>query len=79
MNDDIKNEVFSIVAEILKVNTKKLNKNSSSKNIKNWDSLANFNILIAIEKKFNIKIRASDYSKLGNLSEIVKIIDLYKK
>tara|TARA_B100000575_G_C22951820_1_gene550444 strand:+ start:402 stop:641 length:240 start_codon:yes stop_codon:yes gene_type:complete len=79
MNNDIKNEVFSIVAEILKVNTKKLNKNSSSKNIKNWDSLANFNILIAIEKKFNIKIRASDYSKLGNLSEIVKIIDLYKK
>ncbi len=79
MNNDTKNEVFSIVAEILKVNTKKLNKNSSSKNIKNWDSLANFNILIAIEKKFNIKIRASDYSKLGNLSEIVKIIDLYKK
>lgn len=79
MNNDIKNEVFSIVAEILKVNTKMLNLNSSSKNIKNWDSLANFNILIAIEKKFNIKIRASDYSKLGNLSEIVKIIDLYKK
>tara|TARA_B100001559_G_C16240186_1_gene502002 strand:- start:153 stop:392 length:240 start_codon:yes stop_codon:yes gene_type:complete len=79
MKNEIKNEAFSIVAETLKVNTKILNINSSSKNIKNWDSLANFNILIAIEKKFNIKIKAKDYSKLGNLSEIVKLINLYKK
>ena len=79
MKNEIKNEAFSIIAEILKVNTKTLNINSSSKNIKNWDSLANFNILIAIEKKFNIKIKAKDYSKLGNLSDILKIIDLYKK
>ena len=79
MKNKIKNEAFSIIAEILKVNTKTLNINSSSKNIKNWDSLANFNILIAIEKKFNIKIKAKDYSKLGNLSDILKIIDLYKK
>ena len=76
MKNEIKNEAFSIVAETLKVNTKILNINSSSKNIKNWDSLANFNILIAIEKKFNIKIKAKDYSKLGNLSEIVKLINL---
>lgn len=79
MKNEIKNEAFSIIAEILKVNTKTLNINSSSKNIKNWDSLANFNILIAIEKKFNIKIKAKDYSKLGNLSDILKIINLYKK
>ena len=79
MKNEIKNEAFSIIAEILKVNTKTLNINSSSKNIKNWDSLANFNILIAIEKKFKIKIKAKDYSKLGNLSDILKIIDLYKK
>ena len=79
MKNEIKNEAFSIIAEILKVNTKTLNINSSSKNIKNWDSLANFNILIAIEKKFNIEIKAKDYSKLGNLSDILKIINLYKK
>ena len=79
MKNEIKNEAFSIVAETLKVNTKILNINSSSKNIKNWDSLANFNIFKAIEKKFNIKIKAKDYSKLGNLSEIVKLINLQKK
>ncbi len=79
MKNEIRNEAFSIVAEILKVNTKTLNINSSSKNLKNWDSLANFNILIAIEKKFNIKIKAKDYSKLGNLSDIIKVIELCKK
>ena len=79
MKNEIKNKVFSIVAEVLKVDTKILNINSSAKNIKSWDSLANFNILMAIEKKFKIKIKASDYSKLGNLSDIIKLIDLYKK
>ena len=39
---------------------------------KNWDSLANFNILLSIEKEFNIKFNSKEFSALNTFSGILK-------
>lgn len=39
-----------------------------------WDSLGNFNILLACEKKFNIKFSNKEFNKVKSFKEILKIV-----
>ena len=41
---------------------------------KSWDSLGNFNLLIAIEEKFNVKFTLEEMSKIENTDQIIKIL-----
>ena len=75
MKDQIFKEIVEIVLKVLKINKKKINIKSRSSNEKNWDSLANFNILLALEKKYKLRIKTKDYEKLNNLKDIVKLIE----
>jgi len=75
---NIVNKIHEIVSEVLNIDKKEINNKSSSKNIKNWDSLANFNILISIEKKFSIKIKTQDYSKLNSVKEIISLVKTFQ-
>ena len=44
-----------------------INEKTTSKDIKNWDSLAQVGIIILIEKKFKIKFSVKE---VGNLKKI---------
>jgi len=48
------------------------NEKSKIYDYKNWDSLANFNILLSIEKEFNIKFNTKEFSALNTFSGILK-------
>ena len=75
---NIDSKIQEIVSEVLNIDRKKINNNSNSGNFQNWDSLATFNILISIEKKFSIKIKTQDYSKLNNVKEIISLVKTFK-
>ncbi len=77
--ENIVSKIHEIVSEVLNIEKKEINNSCSSKNIQNWDSLANFNILISIEKKFSIKIKTQDYSKLNSVKEIISLVKTYNK
>jgi|TARA_B100000780_G_C20964131_1_gene384873 acyl carrier protein len=40
-----------------------------------WDSLGNFNLILAIETEFQIQFDMDDLEKLTSISEIQKAID----
>ena len=69
-----KNTLIKDLKAILK---KELKKNVQTKNkiydFESWDSLANFNILLSCEKKFNLWSQKHDFSDLS------KDFDLQKK
>ena len=48
------------------------NEKSKIYDYKNWDSLANFNILLSIEKEFKIKFNSKEFSVLNSFSDIIK-------
>ena len=50
---EIEKNLKIVLAKFLNVNIKKINSETSTKNNSSWDSLANLNILIDVEK--NIK------------------------
>ncbi len=57
-------------------NNKKLNinNNSSAKNIKNWDSFIQMNLVISIEAKYNISFSSIELEKLQNVGQMIDLI-----
>ena len=45
------NEAINIVAKVLKIDPKKLNKDSTNNEFNEWDSLAILRIFMAVEKQ----------------------------
>ena len=70
------NQIISIVSKIVGVPSEQLDINSESSNFFKWDSLAQLNIIIEIEKKIGKKI---DASMMGELTSIKLIVDHLKK
>ena len=48
---------------------------TTADDIEDWDSLEQINLLVAIEKRFNIKIRLGDVSGLENVGRMVDLIE----
>jgi len=68
-------QVISIVSKNIKVPIKDINMNSKSSDFYQWDSLAQVNIILEIEKKINKEIGAS---KMGELTSIKSILNYLK-
>jgi acyl carrier protein len=47
--------------------------------IEDWDSLAQINLIVAIEKEFRIKFTLEEISELKNIGEMLKLINSKKK
>jgi acyl carrier protein len=52
-----------------------INDATTADDIEDWDSLEQINLLVAIEKHFNIKIRLSDVASLENVGAMVDLIE----
>ena len=64
-------KLIKLFKDELKINGR-FNEKSKIYDYKNWDSLANFNILLSIEKEFNIKFNSKEFSALNTFSGILK-------
>jgi len=72
--ENIKNEVINIISKETKV---KLAKNSEiNKSVLKfkWDSLQHIKIIVAIEKKFKVKIGISEVDKLHDIKSIINFL-----
>ena len=66
-----KAKLIKIFKKELKIK-KNFDEKSKIHDYKNWDSLGNFNILLSIEKEFNIKFSTKEFSSLNSFHEILK-------
>jgi acyl carrier protein len=66
-----KSKLIKIFKNELKIKGS-FNEKSNIYYYKNWDSLANFNILLSIEKEFKIKFNSKEFSVLNSFSDIIK-------
>lgn len=76
-----KSKLIKIFKDELKIKGS-FNEKSNIYDYKNWDSLANFNILLSIEKEFKIKFNSKEFSVLNSFSDILKNVkkkDWYRK
>lgn len=51
-----------------------LSDETSAKDIEDWDSLANVNLIVAIEHTFQMKFNMGEVNNMKNIGEMVDII-----
>lgn len=52
----------------------RINYNSSAKTIKQWDSLAQINLVVGVEKLLKIKFSVSELANLKSVGEMIDLV-----
>ena len=67
--------IQEIIRAILKNDSIVLSYETTSKDVKDWDSLTHMLIIAEIEKQFNVRIKFRELMKISNVGELVQTIE----
>jgi acyl carrier protein len=70
----MKEQVFQILCSVMNTSIDNVNIESSSDNIKNWDSLNHMNLILSLEEEFNISFDSDQIIKMTSVKEILSSI-----
>ena len=56
------------------IDADEISMNSSSDNIKNWDSLKHMNLIVALEEEFNVVFKEDDIPEMQSVEKILNSI-----
>jgi acyl carrier protein len=65
--DAMNDALIQLFAEVLQVDPAELNDNSSPDNLKQWDSLAAMQLVVAIEEKFKVRLSTKEIMKMSTI------------
>ena len=71
---DILKELQVIFREYFDDENLVLTISTRQEDIEDWDSLAQMNLIAAIEERFKVKFRVSEFAELKNVGEMVEVI-----
>lgn len=72
--EDVYEKLNTIFREVFDDEEIKLSDSTTSNDIEDWDSLEHINLMVAIEKCFNIKFSMGEVNNFKNVGEMVDII-----
>jgi|TARA_B100001094_G_scaffold203348_1_gene197290 acyl carrier protein len=75
MNDTNFNKISKIISKHTKVKLELINFETSAETIERWDSLAHINIIVDIEREFNIKIKTAKVGELNSVKNISQFLN----
>ena len=70
----MKEKIFKVISQELKISLELLNENFSNVNIESWDSLKHIKIMIALEKEFNCRFLPNEITQMLDYKSIRDII-----
>src|SRR4051794_34518384 len=74
MSTEVSTRVLELAADIFGETPGELSELTSSDDLESWDSLAQLNLVMAIEDEFSIAIDPDDLGDLRTLGEIVALV-----
>jgi len=72
--DDVIQDLQIIFSDVLDLPDLCLRPESSAKDVEGWDSLAHVTLVVAIEKRYNIKFALAELGNLKNVGEMADLI-----
>ena len=72
---DIEKELTIVFRDIFQDNTIVLMPSMTAKDIDGWDSLNHINLVLAVEKRFKVRLTVKEISRLPNVGAFTDIID----
>lgn len=70
----IKERLQEIFRDVFDEEDLEIREDMSAKDIDDWDSLAQINLIVAIEKEFGVKFNLDEVSQLKNIGEMLGLI-----
>jgi acyl carrier protein len=74
MNDNLWNDLTAIFRDALDNESLMLTEASTAKDVEGWDSITHVLIVVAVEKKFQVKFTAGEIQQLQNVGELAALI-----
>mgnify|MGYP003983112131 FL=1 len=69
--------IIEIFNDILDLEEGQLTPESSPEDIDEWDSMANVNIIVALEEEFKIKFKLDDIQDVKVVNDFINLVDSY--
>jgi acyl carrier protein len=63
-----------IIREVFEIEAEKIDENWTSDDIPDWDSVGHLNLIMEVEKEFNIKIEIEEMFEIEKLGDITRIL-----
>ena len=80
MKSKIRNEVVSVLVGVFdKVPRETFDTKVGIESFPEWDSLANFNVLMAVEEKFTIQFEVDEMAELKDIDSICSAVEKHLK
>lgn len=74
-HDQVRDRVAAIVAETVGLDNVVLEDRTTAGDVEGWDSLANVQIIVAIERTFGIRFRTGEIAAFKNVGDLVARIE----
>tara|TARA_B100000795_G_scaffold231725_1_gene189689 strand:+ start:122 stop:352 length:231 start_codon:yes stop_codon:yes gene_type:complete len=71
--------IIEVFNDILDLEEGQLTPESSPIDIDEWDSMANVNIIVALEEEFEIKFKLEDILDVKTVNDFINLVDSYTK
>lgn len=67
-------QLSNLMSSILKIDVEKINIQTSMDDISSWDSLKQMNLIIALEREFNIELSDEEINELTSVEIILETL-----
>ena len=75
----IENKIKKVMSTIFNIDLNKISDNSSPNDIDKWDSMAHMNLIVELEKEFDLLFDANEITEMINFKSIMLIVTSKKK
>lgn len=72
---DVREKVVAIFHEEFDDDSLEILDSTNADDIDDWDSLANINMLVAMEKEFKVRFPLGEVQRLQNIGDMIKLIE----
>lgn len=74
MEAQILSSLKTIFKEVFDDDSIEVNMSTTADDIVEWDSITHIELIVTVEKKFNVRFKSSDLPRLGNVGDLVHLI-----
>ena len=71
---DIKNDLQEIFRDVFDDENLVISEETTADDIEDWDSIAQMNLIVVIEKQFGLKLNIKEINALKNVGEMISLI-----
>jgi acyl carrier protein len=70
----VKQKLTTIFRDIFDDPSLQLSSEMTAADVENWDSLSHIDLIVAVEKQFNIKLTTAEVRGLNNVGDFISLI-----